>query len=263
MGHTRLGRIPKSQKWDAIVALMADGTGGSLSDSICEIAALTLDAASTALENGKGDAGLQYTFYLLTQIALAAREGDWNGRLAELGINLGENASIFDLASEVQYAIDDYVSEHRHATDISEMAQQAAGEVLVSLAGDRSVTLFGSGNGELQTAVRELSTKSGVSRLGQAFFGRFTARFLDFYLSRITASQAGGDRLRNVGDISAFNSALRAHCEQSAKIVHDFCGGWYSKTEYEQGIDLRSTSRFMAVAMRKMSRELAKQRAEL
>jgi hypothetical protein len=44
--------------------------------------------------------------------------------------------------------------------------------------------------------------------------------------------------------------------------VRDFCGTWYSKTNYEQGINPENTSRFLAFALEKMRSELAQQRAE-
>jgi len=44
--------------------------------------------------------------------------------------------------------------------------------------------------------------------------------------------------------------------------VRDFCGTWYSKTEHEQGINFENESRFLAVAMRKLSSELEQQKAE-
>jgi len=262
MGHQRLNGIPKTQKWDAVVARLLEGSGLARED-IGEIAALTLDAAGPALEKAIDDLGLMHTFFLLTQIALASRQDDWQVRLAEAGIHITKDASVFDLSAGLQLAVDDYVSVHGQATDISEMAQQAAGEALASLAADNSVTLFGSGGAELQSAIRGLSTRMGFSRLGQRFFGRFAARFLNFYLSRITARELGGSRITNVVEVSRFNDALRAHCEQSARIARDFCGQWYSKTEYTEGITASNSTRFMAIALRKLSRELAKQRAEL
>jgi hypothetical protein len=89
------------------------------------------------------------------------------------------------------------------------------------------------------------------------------ARFLNFYLSRVTAAGLGSPRLRDVGDIALFNEALRLHCDQSARIVRDFCGEWYSKTTYQEGIDLERTSRFLAVVWRKLRDELEQQRAVL
>jgi hypothetical protein len=66
-----------------------------------------------------------------------------------------------------------------------------------------------------------------------------------------------------VGAIAQFNAALRSHCDQSARIVRDFCGDWYSKTEYQKGIDLENTSGFLAVALKKLRSELEQQKATL
>ncbi len=268
MGHTRLGSIPKTQKWTAIVAKIA-GVGDerssgreTLDEAIGNVALETLDAAKAGLDKAIDDTGLRYTFYLLTQIVLSAREPNWQERLASIGIHLLEDASLFDLTAQVQNAIDDFLIARGRSTDISEMGQQAAGEAIATLAGPGAVTLFGSGRDELQRAIRELSTKRGFAQLGKTFFGRFMARFLSFYLSRITAAHVDGERLHQIGDLSRFNEVLQMHCEQSARIVHDFCGEWYSKTEFREGINLDNTSRFMAVALRKLQDELKRQRAE-
>ena len=265
MGHQRLGDIPKSKKWTAVVAAVAGkdaGPGGpaNLSQAVAEIADLTLDAAEAGLQRAIDDPGLRYTFYLLTQIVLAAREPDWQQRMGNVGIHLSDDSTLFDFTAEVHDAIDRYMASHGPPTDVSEMAQQGAGQAIVELVGPNAKTLFGNGATELQDAIRKLSTKAGFSRLGQRFFGCFMGRFLNFYLSRVTAGQVGGPWLRQVGDLSQFNEALERHCNQSARIVHDFCGEWYSKTEFQHGIDLNNTSRFMAVALKKLQAELEKQR---
>jgi len=263
MGDQHLkGKIPTTRKWTAVVDAVAGGVGLA-HDDVARLAALTLDAAAPALEKAKDDPGLRHAFYLLTQIVLAARQPDWRQRLAQAGIAPGADASLFDLTTSLHSAIDDYVALHGRSTDIGEMAQQAAGEAVASLAGDNAVTLFGSGGTHLQAAIRDLSTRAGFARLGQVFFGRFLTRFLNFYLSRITAKEVGGNRLPTTSEVARFNETLRAHCEQSARIVRDFCGQWYSKTEYVEGIDQSNTSRFMVIALRKLARELAKQRAEV
>ena len=95
--------------------------------------------------------------------------------------------------------------------------------------------------------------------LGQKFFGIFIARFLNFYLSRVTASAVNGPNISQVGDIYSFNEALRLHCEQSARIVRDYCGEWCSKTEYLTGINLQNTSGFIAIALKKLQAELQRQ----
>ena len=268
MGHTRLGPLPKTQKWNELIGYVA-GLGltsavPAAAAAVDAIAAQTLDAARGALGRAAQDSGVCYTFFLITQLALASRTSDWEEALGEHGIRLSQVSSVSEFTFEVQDAIDRYISQSTSgATDLSEIAQQSAGEAITSLAGPRTASLFGSDSAEVRKAIRPLSTKEGFGELGQRFFARFVGRFLNFYLSRVTAANLGTPRLKDLGDVAEFNQALQLHCEQSARIVRDFCGEWYSKTEYQTGIDLENTSRFMAVVLRKLRSELEQQRAGL
>lgn len=266
MGHTRLGPLPKTKSWNQVVETL---TGRrrvgfpvlSSASPVHTIAAQTIRAAKATLAKATGDAGVRYTFYLLTQLALASRRPDWRVALHEYGIVLSDQSSVFDLTAEVQSAIDRYVGGTSFGpTDLSEMAQQAAGEALTSLLAAETPSMFGDlDSNDLKNSVRGLSTKKGFGQLGQRFFARFVARFLNFHLSRATAGGLGAPRLQNLAQIGEFNEALTTHCEESARIVRDFCGDWYSKTEYERGIDLANSSRFLAIAVRKLRGELQQQ----
>jgi hypothetical protein len=280
MGHTRLGPIPKTRPWTAVVATFAGGGGGGAGggaggDSegtgdtgdrpldragVAVVADQTLQAARGGLERAKDDPGLLYAVYLLTQVALASRGKDWQKDLTRVGIRLSANATLLDLTAEFQGAIDDWLARRRHRSDVSEMATRAATEALAALAEPRAQTLFGDSGEELRLAVRTLSTKGGFSDLGQAFFGRFISGFLNFYLSRVTAGHLGEERLQQLGDITAFNLALETHCRESARIVHDFAGQWYSKAAFQPGISLENTGGFVAVALAKLQEELRLQR---
>jgi hypothetical protein len=266
LGHTRLGPLPKSRSWNQVVETLTGnrfrGLPVSTSASRVDIiAAQTLKAASTTLAKAGDDAGVRYSFYLLTRLALASRHLDWQAVLNEYGITLSNQSSVFDLTTEVQGAIDRYVGGTAGgATDLSEMAQQAVGEALTSLLAAQTPSLFeDADSNDLKKSLNTLSTKKGFGQLGQRFFGRFVARFLNFHLSRATAAGLGAPRLQNLGYIGKFNEALTTYCEESARIVRDFCGDWYSKTEYEHGIDLANSSRFLAVAVKKLRTELQHQ----
>jgi len=268
VGHTRLGAVPKTRKWTEIVEQVAGSPveGGGVAVSLSDIdwiAARTLDATQSGLEKASKDPGVRYTFYLLTQIALASRSPAWKDLLGKLGIRLTEDSTVFEFTAEVHDAVDRYLNDTLAGTsDVGEMAQQAAGEAIASLAGTRTPNLFGTMGVEVQDTIRSLSTKKGFGELGQRFFGRFVARFLNFYLSRVTAATLGSPRLQQLGDVARFNDALKVHCDQSARIVRDFCGEWYSKTEYQEGIDADNSSRFLAVALQKLRNELEKQKAD-
>jgi hypothetical protein len=268
VGHTRLGKLPKTQKWLALVEQLTGSgmSGGALSATsyVEAIAAQTLEASRAGLDNAKRDSGVRYAFYLLTQVTLASRSTNWEAALAVHGIHLTGNSTLFDLTSEIQAAIDRHVADTwSGATDLSEMAQQSVGDALLSLANSRSASLFEGDSREVRTTIRALSTKKGFGELGQRFFGRFVERFLNFYLSRATAAALGGPRLPSLGDLAEFNHALRVHCDQSARIVRDFCGEWYSKTAFQEGINPQNASRFLAVAVGKLKSELEQQGSDV
>jgi hypothetical protein len=261
VGHTRLGKLPKTQKWLDLVGQIAgsqvSGRVLTAASYVEAIAAQTLEASRAGLDNAKHDSGVLYAFYLLTQVALASRSANWEDSLARHGIHLAGDGTVFNLTAEIQAAIDRHVSESSSgATDLSEMAQQSVGEALMSLADSRTTNLFGVGDDEVRRIIRTLSTKKGFGELGQRFFGRFVARFLNFYLSRATAAALGGPRLPDLAGVAEFNQALRTHCDQTARIVRDFCGEWYSKTAYQEGINPENASRFLAVAVKKLTSEL-------
>ena len=267
MGHTRLGEVPKTQKWFDIlghlVGKMQPGDAEAPSTTIASIASQTLDATEEGLNRATDDPGVRYTFYLMTQVALASRTTDWASTLGKHGIRVDQGSTVFDLTAQLQNAIDHYVSRNPSgATDLSEIAQQSAGEAITSLTGPRTASLFAD-DPDARDAIRPLSTKKGFGELGQRFFGTFIARFLNFYLSRATAAAIGGPRLRDLGDLAEFNRSLRAHCNQSARIVRDFCGEWYSKTEFQKGINLENTSGFLAVAFTKLRSELKQQKGQV
>ena len=268
MGHTRLGKIPTSRKWRTVVATVSSSSGSTggvsptLAGEVRSISQQALDAAEAGLKQAIDDDGLNYTFYLLTQVALAARDASLEARLQQHGISPDSDLTLFDLVSQFQSSVDDYIFEQDCQTDISEMAQQAAGEALTELANPRSTTLFGENEESVRAALRGFSTKNGFGQLGQKFFGLFMARFLNFYVSRITAAHMGNEKLQQLGDLAEFNKELRRHCHESALIVRDFAGEWYSKTEYMRGIDQENTSGFLATALKKLQAELLRQKEE-
>jgi hypothetical protein len=263
MGHQRLGSLPKSFRWNELVSLMSsEGRSDEIpftDEDVSNIVRTTLFAADGALRKSIDDPGLRHAYYLLTQIALASRYPDWIQRLAKVGVILNPQADATDLVVALQSAVDDHLFTVRASSDVASAAQHAAGEAILTIVGPRSRTLFGSSGEELRIAVRNASTKAGFSVLAQTFFASFLARFLNFYVSRISASETGSGSIQQIGDLTHFNDALKVHCRQSAEIVRPFAGEWYSKTEYERGIAPDNTGGFVAVAIGKLRAELRTQ----
>ena len=270
MGHQRLGDIPTSKKFTQLVEDVvgvgpADETGAtveteSIVSDVALVASATLDAASKAIESATSDLGVQRAVYLLAKLVQASRdEENWQANFDRLGVTVGGSDSVFEFTAEVHDSLTDYCEERLHYSDASEMARQAAVESLTELTKDNATTLFGDGADELREAVRKLSTKVGFERLGQAFFGRLLSHHLNFYLSRITQAAVREEHLSGLGGLNEFNEQLDRHCYESAAIVRQYAGDWYSKSTYETGIDDRSVETFVRTAMSKLRDELSRQ----
>jgi len=89
MGHKRLGTLPRTKRWQQVVALLDAG------ESVARIAAASSVAAEGALFRATNDPALTRAFWLLTQLPLAARQIDFPERIRELGLPVGSNPQLF------------------------------------------------------------------------------------------------------------------------------------------------------------------------
>jgi len=259
MGHIRLGVLPKSMKWREVVDLL----GGEA--NVNAIASATTEAAEGALKYASDDPALVNAIWLLSQIPLAARTQDFAGRLKELGLKVGSNPSLMDIVSAYSEAVDARVRKGAGArTDLGEMAQLAGAETLTSVVGRQLPSLFGPSADDVKAEIGKLATTKQFGSLARDFFARLTQRYLSYFLSREISNHVGGDgRLRAVDEHTEFNRALELHCRQASRIVEEFAGGWFSKTNYEQGgITPETAGGFAYVAFEKVRAERRKRDAD-
>ena len=120
MGHVRLGVLPKSRKWRQVVDELRLGA------SVGEIAGLAAEAAETSLQAAAGDPAFLHSFWLLTQVPLAARWPVFVEDLGRLGINVTGPPSLMTVVAAISAAVDHHAREHGGRTDLGEMAQMAA-----------------------------------------------------------------------------------------------------------------------------------------
>lgn len=103
--------------------------------------------------------------------------------------------------------------------------------------------------------------RESFGRLAREFLATLTIKHLDYYLSRKVpdlVGTAGG--FNGIVDHGRFNEALELHCREASKIVEDFAGTWFSKTNYESGISPEKARGFAFVALRKIGAELRARR---
>ena len=253
MGHLRLHELPRTRKWDQVVDLIkSDGDAA-------EIAAASLDAADRGFRQAAEDEGVARATWLLTQLPLAAKDPNYVERLAALGVDVSGAPSLIELVGAFTDAIDSHMRQSGGRTDLGEMAQMAAAETLTSVLGQRTQSLFGTSAEDVRRELAGLATKKQFGDLARDFFASVTRRYLGFFLSRELSNHVGGDRrFANISEHTDFNNALDLHCRQASKIVEDFAGSWFSKTNWEEGITPDHAKRFAWVALKKLRAELKK-----
>jgi hypothetical protein len=122
--------------------------------------------------------------------------------------------------------------------------------------------LFGASLDDVQAALRPHGTEARFGELGQRFFGNFLARTLTAFLDREAANASGptgsGGSTARLQELA---QSIDTHAFQSARIVREFSGAWFSKHDWTSGHDLTEdeTKRFVGQALRKIRSELKRE----
>lgn len=252
MGHTRLGDLPRTRKWQEVVSLIAGGAGA------CQVANAVIRAAERGLNLASEHAALVEAFWILTQLPVAAREPDFSAALRHRGLPVPDNPGLMDIVGAVSEAIDSRLPNNNGRTDLGEMAQAAACECIAEAVTKRTGGLFGVSADDVKRTMASMATVKQFGDFARQFYGRLTDKVLQYYVSRTTANHVGnGMRFATLAAKAEFDKALATHCREASKIVEAFAGEWFSKTNWEKkGISRDDAKGFSHVAMQKMVAEL-------
>ena len=252
MGHVRLGNLPHTRKWEQVVALIEGGASAS------QIANATISAAEQGLNLASEDQGLVESLWLLTQLPVAARSGDFSAALQDAGLDVSDNPGLMEIVGAFSDAVDDCLSNNGDRSDLGEMAQMAATETISKTIGDRTQSLFGTTPEDVKIAFSKLATQKQFGVFTRDFFARLTTKVLNYYLSRALSNHVGeGERFTTLAQQSEFSNALDLHCREASRIVEQFSGEWFSKTNWEKKrIAREDAGGFTHVAMKKICSEL-------
>src|SRR5262249_26632056 len=175
----------------------------------------------------------------------------------DAGLDVPDDFGVFDLLGGFSDALDKHLHRTQGRTDLGEMAQLAAVELLNGLLGARAANLFEATTEDVRRAARGLSTKHGFAALAHAFCPRFMQLFLPARLDRDPPPPVGGNgRFADPQEHAAFLSQLETPCRQAAVIVRGFAGDWYSKHNFRGGITPAKSRAFAHIALKKLRMEL-------
>jgi hypothetical protein len=255
MGHERIGALPRTQRWRALVEHMA-GSDASPEKTL-ELAELTLRNVRRRFEGLANDDSIQSAFRFLIALPVASRSPN-PGQVLEtdIGIHIDEQPSAFILAKAFQQSLPLFPN-----TEKEDLATKALADALSQFYADpkfKQDSLFETTPWDTW---RHVDTGAGFCDLARLYFSNLTERYLRYFLDR-EASAAFGDPAH----VLEFRSQLRTtvdaisqHAFETSKIAHSFAAGWFQKNA-KKGMPTRSEIRgFLSFALHKIREELRRE----
>lgn len=195
MGHVRLGTLPQTREWKAVVNLIAEGA------DVAQIADATLQAADKAFARMAKDVGFNEAVWLLTQLGVAAKTDNPTAHLESVGLKLSPHTSIAEVASAISTALNEQISKSGRNSDISPMASGALVSAITSHLNTKLGGLFEASSGEVHAALHDLGKQKAFGELSRTFFSRLMGDSLKYFLDKTIDTHLGeGQRFQTRSD---------------------------------------------------------------
>lgn len=255
MGHIRLGQLPRTRKWRDVVELIAAGA------DVPQVANATIKAAELAFSFVNDDCGYNQAVWLMSQLAIAAKQANPLEHLRAQGVNIPDNTSLPGIVAAFTQALDNHSANNGGHSDLGELAQRALVDAIINRMEPKlqQQSLFNMQADDTQHALMEFGKQKDFGQLSQAFYSRLTSECMNYFLSQTLATNLGdGQRFPTMNQMAQFEEALSIHCREASTIVEQYSGEWFSKHRYEEGGDISrdSVRGFASWALKKMTDEL-------
>jgi hypothetical protein len=257
MGHERVGMLPKSYRWRKLVREIAS-TEGTETD-VAEISRKTLENVRSRLRQVESDAGVRAAFTFLIAVSVAPKSRRPYEELKQYGIELPRESSPLAYVKSLR----SWVDKNAQSREYAEIAQGAAADAIANWYKKNRTSqeaLFDFPKEPLEPW-RKASDGSGFCELARLFFGKFTERYLKYFLEREASSV-----VHNVEERDAFARNLEGHLDkisqhafETAKITQSFAAGWFNKNAKEGLPKRRMIQSFLSFAFAKMRDELLRE----
>lgn len=248
MGHERIGVLPKTKRWRAIVAEIA-AVDAPPSD-VPEIARHTLNALGSRYVDLASDSAVETAFGFLVEMARTAA---------------GKRPDV-DIATKSPLSL---------VADLGKRVGSAQGSLetaeIVRRAGADAIATWGRENATMQSELfadsapgnpwRGLGSGTGFCELSRLFFSRLTERYLCYFLDREASAAlpnlAAREQFRR--QLQSHLGAVSKHSFETAKITQSFAAGWFNKNAATNPPTPAQIRRFLAHAFAKLGEDLRRE----
>lgn len=251
MGHVRIGFLPHTKQWNAIVnhlTLYDNDTA-----TVLLIADRTLDAVRKDFENLQYDESVIKAIGYLANIVVSSRQDDQISFLQSNGYSVDRDLSLFALTSCAQQLI--------HTKDgsleINKLACDSAAQAVMEFYqqhNEKQLNLFQIDDNPFKNR----GSGREFCELARYFFAAFTEKQIRYYIDRTAASVIDDyEKYLHFSDsLTEQSLAITEHAFEISKIMQSFAAGWFNKHALDNSPTDDSITDFLKLSFGKVREEL-------
>ena len=256
MGHERVGGLPHTQRWRALVAQLAES-----SDFSADAATIANDTLHNVREQFKKlplDDGVVAAFQFLVALAKSSSSDITGERDFSPDIDFDQSPSALMLVSQLR----SWVNAQDGSREYAYLATRACADAIAIWTTKQGTqpSLF-TGSVDARQVWRLANNGAGFCEVSRLFFSKFTERYLAYFLDREASAQAS-----DIAERDQLSVELRNHIDnvsrfafETARITQSFAAGWfnnYARGTYPSKDD---SKRFLSIAFGKIREELRRE----
>ena len=253
MGHERVGALPRTSKWQSIIADIARLESGGGGATISDIADRTLRGVQTRYEGIYKDSGVHAAFTFL--LSLATYGPDRTEARHTVGLDLDEDPSHVRIAAQLNAWVHDHVGSNEYA----EIARRAGGDAIAYWTQRtlKQYDLFG-GPANARRVWKAASDARGFCELARIFFAKFTERYLRYFLEREASAESQSLAVREdfSEELSIHVDRISQHAYETSKITQSFAAGWFNNHVRDNHPTANEVEQFLSLSFGKLQEEL-------
>jgi hypothetical protein len=251
MGHVRIGFLPHTKQWNAIVDHLASYDDDT--SAVVMIADRTLDAVRKDYESLQYDESVIKAIAYLANIIVSSRQNDQISFLQDNGYRVDQELSLFTLTACAQQLI----QTRDGSLEINKLACDAAVQAVMDFYQqhyDRQLSLFQINNNPF----RNRGSGKEFCEIARYFFAAYTEKQIRYYIDRTAASVIDDYEkyLRFSDSLTEQSLAITEHVFEISKIMQSFAAGWFNKHALDTPPSEDSITDFLKLSFAKVREEL-------
>lgn len=250
MGHVRIGFLPHTRQWNAIVDQLSSYDNDEA--TVAAIADRTLDAVRKEFDGLKYDESVIKAIEYLANIVVSSRQDDQVAFLRENGYSVDNDLSVFGLTTSAKKVI----QTEDGSLETNKLARDAAIQAVMEYYekhSDKQLSLFRTDNNPF----KERGSGREFCELARYFFAAFTERQIRYYIDRAASSVIGDydNYIRFSDTLTKQSMAITEHAFEISKIMQSFAAGWFNKHALDNAPSNDSVTDFLKISFGKVREE--------